>query len=350
MEQTSRLPTGDRKTYSAATLVPLIETMKERGIAVEKTLQGTSLRDTDLTKSTQVSIDQIVRLYRNCVELVEDPSFAFQAGLRAHVSSYGLYGFAILSCSTVEQALGLIQKYNEAAYPLSSVAVRTEGDTATISVYPFIAQQEDEKLYRFYVNFRMGNYLTGFRDIVGGGFSATRVRVAYREVTGASPQTALPGCAIDYAAPENEFVFDASWLTRPLQLANPVSNAQLLKLCDQLLEDFEQHSPFTLRVQGALLSSLGRPLAFTELCARLALSPRTLRRKLKEEGTSYGDLLANLRARVATKYLQETQLSVEEIALVLGFSEAANFRRFLRSRTGRGPNEIRQDAEKPRSG
>jgi AraC-like DNA-binding protein len=76
---------------------------------------------------------------------------------------------------------------------------------------------------------------------------------------------------------------------------------------------------------------------------RLKIPPRTLRRRLHEEGTSYRALLDELRMQVSLRYLRETQLTVEEIAAALGFSDAAGFRRAFRRWTRRTPIAFRDD-------
>jgi AraC-like DNA-binding protein len=71
------------------------------------------------------------------------------------------------------------------------------------------------------------------------------------------------------------------------------------------------------------------------------MSPRTLRRKLSEHGTSFRKLVDELRMHVAIKYLRDTKLTAEDIASVMGFSDAANFRHAFRRWTGRAPLEYK---------
>jgi AraC-like DNA-binding protein len=66
-----------------------------------------------------------------------------------------------------------------------------------------------------------------------------------------------------------------------------------------------------------------------------------LRRQLRQQGFSFRELLDELQSQIALKYLRTTKLANEEIALALGFSDAANFRRAFRRWTNRTPSEIR---------
>ena len=75
---------------------------------------------------------------------------------------------------------------------------------------------------------------------------------------------------------------------------------------------------------------------------KLHTTSRTLRRRLHLEGTSYQDLLAEVRCNLAKEYLRGTRMTTEDIAETLGFSDAANFRHAFRRWTGRNPSEFRR--------
>ena len=74
------------------------------------------------------------------------------------------------------------------------------------------------------------------------------------------------------------------------------------------------------------------------------MTPRTLHRRLVDEGTSFRVILEDLRHRLAVDQLTNGTASIEEIAYILGYSDPANFRRAVRRWTGRPPSRIRQDA------
>jgi len=95
-------------------------------------------------------------------------------------------------------------------------------------------------------------------------------------------------------------------------------------------------------VRSYLLATLGRHTSLDHAAARLVVPVRTLRRKLRDEGTSFRDLFDQLRAEVAIKYLRDTQMTVEDIAHALGFSETANFRHAFRRRNCASPQDFRR--------
>lgn len=79
-----------------------------------------------------------------------------------------------------------------------------------------------------------------------------------------------------------------------------------------------------------------------QLARRISLSPRTLRRRLVDEGTSYNAILAEVRQGRAMELLTTTRLSMENVALHLGFSEVSSFYRAFKSWTGSTPSRFRE--------
>ncbi len=109
------------------------------------------------------------------------------------------------------------------------------------------------------------------------------------------------------------------------------------------LADLEGSATFEARTRAVLLEALpsGR-VSVDAIARRLAVSSRTLQRRLNEEGTSFKDVVRDVRERLARHYLAHTQLSSSEIAYLLGFEETASFFRAFNRWTGTTPEALRQ--------
>jgi AraC-like DNA-binding protein len=107
------------------------------------------------------------------------------------------------------------------------------------------------------------------------------------------------------------------------------------------MEDLQLRIGLIGKVREILLVNLMRPTSFDAIAKHLHMTTRTLRRKLGEENTSFRKLVDELRMHVAIKYLRDTDLTTEEIAYALGFSDAANFRHAFRRWTKLAPLEFR---------
>ncbi len=76
----------------------------------------------------------------------------------------------------------------------------------------------------------------------------------------------------------------------------------------------------------------------------LAISTRQLQRQLQEKGTSFRQLVSEIRIQQACYYLQHTRLTIEEIAFKLGYSAPAHFSRAFKTQLGITPLAYRQQA------
>ena len=106
-----------------------------------------------------------------------------------------------------------------------------------------------------------------------------------------------------------------------------------------------RRSDLAMRAKVALIERLpsGR-VCKEEVAETLAVSLRTLQRKLREEGTSYLDLLQDTRLQLARRYLRSPGRSVVETAYLLGFSEPSTFSRAFKRWTGQAPAEYREQS------
>ncbi len=149
------------------------------------------------------------------------------------------------------------------------------------------------------------------------------------------------GASIEYGAPVNRLCFDRDLLTRHLASANP----ELARINDQVVMDylarFDRDS-IAMQVRSKIIHQLPDGIPKQEVIAdTLHVSLRSLQRKLKEEDTSFRDLLEDTRQQLALQYLRDTRRSIGEITYLLGFSEPSNFTRAFKRWTGKSPVQYR---------
>ena len=90
------------------------------------------------------------------------------------------------------------------------------------------------------------------------------------------------------------------------------------------------------------MATPGRLPALNEVADMLHMHERTLRRKLESEGTSFNGIVDDVRASLALEYLRTTKMTTDDIAALIGFSDAANFRRAFKRWTGKAPSDFRR--------
>jgi AraC-like DNA-binding protein len=148
----------------------------------------------------------------------------------------------------------------------------------------------------------------------------------------------------EIGAEEALFVSNAQW-----QIENPRRDAMLHKLLLAHARDVASRLPasdFLSTLQGAIVSTMhqGDP-SIGRVAMRLALTPRTLQRRLEAEGLSFQDVLEELRQEMALRYLTSTQLSLTEISAMLAYADSSAFGRAFRRWTGHTPAAFRQQRQ-----
>jgi AraC-like DNA-binding protein len=298
-----------------------------------------------LPRRRWVSISAILDWYRAVARRTGEPWFAYRVGQRFHVSSYGLYGFAILSSTDFRQTVRFALQYHELATPVTGVSFVERQGEAVWQIDPIAAPRMDSLLYRFLVELQFGIHTALHRDVMGAEFAARELRVTYSPQADARAYQEEFGCPVRFRTPRNEFVFDAAWLNRPAELGDSAAFAELLQLCDQRLAMLQMRTGVAGRVRALVLSDMQRVPDFGSIAARLRMSERTLRRSLKRENHNFRGLLDELRRMLAIQYVRDTSMSIEDVAAAVGFADSANFRNAFRRWTGATPRQFRSSFE-----
>jgi AraC-like DNA-binding protein len=149
------------------------------------------------------------------------------------------------------------------------------------------------------------------------------------------------GPSIEYGAAVNRLCFDSEQVNQPLTTANP----ELARINDQAIVAYLarfDHDSIAMQVRSKIIEHLpGGVPKQGDIAEALQVSLRSLQRRLKEEKTSFKDLLEDTRKALAEKYLRESHRSIGEIAYLLGFSESGNFNRAFKRWAGKTPGEFR---------
>src|SRR3954469_16543146 len=334
----------EEKIYPAAKLALIVDGLIAEGVSPAAVLRRVGIPLNMLrSPETRVSINQVVDAYLCAMKLSSNPFFAYHTGLRSHVSLYGMYGFAILSSMDFRQTMHFAVKYHGLATPL--VRLRFEAGTrrACWAIDPLPHPAVDPCLFRFIVEMQIGVTVSFHRDVMGSTFRPLEVHTSFSVPhEDLESYSKLFGCSVISNQEENRVVFDASWLDGTPQFGNEITYASVVSLCDDLHEELVFRVGIMGKVRELLLATIGRNTSFEKVAHELDMPVRTLSRKLAGQGTSFRDLKDRLRAHAATKYLRDTEMTTEDIAHVLGFSDTASFRRAFRRWTRTSPKNFRR--------
>jgi AraC-like DNA-binding protein len=156
-------------------------------------------------------------------------------------------------------------------------------------------------------------------------------------------RTTFPGAKLRFSAPWNGFVFPAEQLDTKLASADPSLHHVLREHAERLLAKLGSGDSLVEQVRAQVLSTLkGRPVTAEDIALQMGVTRRTLTRRLRQERTSFTELLDDVRRQAAIDYLTSTDQTVEDIAFLLGFSESSAFVRAFKRWQGMAPAAYRR--------
>ncbi|WP_167475157.1 AraC family transcriptional regulator [Nocardia arthritidis] len=313
----------------------------ERGMGAAELLAGTGLTfDMVCDGAAVVTARQEVAVIRNLLRRFGDePGLGAEAGRRYHIALYGPWGLALLSSATVRQVIEVALGYLDLAFVFGHLSFEEgprqsrlvfDGSEVPVDVRPFLAERITSGIQ------------TIGRELFSAGVPAERVTyrhpapadtARYREIFGVEP---------DFGAAADAIAFDSAYLDFPLPQADEWTRNTCERLCREMLERRRARLGTAGAVRDVLARNPAAPPDQAAVAAELFISSRTLARRLSEEGTSFRALVDEVRQLLAEELLGNTDMTTEQVAVRLGYADAASFIRAFRRWNGCPPKEFRQ--------
>jgi len=330
------------RVYEPTTLAVLFDILVGQGCPAGKVLKNVNLTADEVhSPKSRISLADLMAACENAIRLSSDPHLPYRIGTSIHISAYGMYGFAILCCPDFRKTMAFAELYHALAAPLATIKLTEKEGFAGRGIEPNARAATDPHLYRFITEMQIGIHISLMRDIMGPAFSPDRINLAYPEADDFGLPANEIGCHLSFANTANEIIFRSTWLDQAANLGNRTTYPMVVALCDELIDDLKSRVGIAGEIRALLIRDIVNPPTLGAIAKLLNVSDRSLRRQLREQDISFRGLLDELRMQIALKYLRTTTLANEDIALALGFSDAANFRRAFRRWTNKSPSEIR---------
>lgn len=318
----------------------MVDSAKRVGIAPAALLAGTGISAESLAiPAARISYRSYLQMYRNLTAhpLPSDYGFLRQP---FSIAAYGMLGYAMMSCATLKQAIQIALRYYRTAGPLFELSFELNDERLVVAAADVF--DLGTPLRRLATEDLFSSFPPLLALLVGARIDPELVELGYPEPPHAARYVETFNCPVRFDAPVSRFVLDGAALALPLLQADADSAVLFERSCNELLAGIERHASLANELRQLLLASPGKLPGAAAAAARLRIGERTLRRRLAAEQTSYQQVLDEVRSRIAIDYLMTTQLSTQEIATLLGFSEATNFRRAFMRWTRRTPSSYRK--------
>lgn len=322
-------------TLNAVSLV--LNAFKAEGLSSEALLAGSGISAADLGRAdTRITTNQEMLVCANAVALRHD--IGLELGRRMHVSSYGMLGYALLTSATLGDALRMAMHYPALLGTLFELSLEHDGERVWFTADGY---RENPALAPFNVEFCLVSLKVICQDLLGHPLPLLGARFEHAAPAYQARYAEHFACPLQFEAGANAFAFDPRWLEHPLPLADTITHQAMAERCRKQNLEFTGRQAWLGRIRQLLAAQLGAAPGLEGLAEQLNCSARTLRRHLKDLGSSYQELLDELRFERAKQMLCEDQLPIYRIAEALGFSETASFRHAFVRWSGVAPSQFR---------
>ncbi|WP_437809797.1 AraC family transcriptional regulator ligand-binding domain-containing protein [Sorangium sp. So ce1078] len=301
-------------------------------------LEAAALADPD----ARVPLPAFYALLEAAVAAAADPHLGLDFAGRFQPEHFDALGFLAMSSPTLGEALERMLRYQQIWNEGERYTLEIRGRCAHLTFAPHgpdrPAHGQVAEMFAFDVLVNAGR-------MCGDPIQAVAVRFRHAPEGDPEEKARRLGSPVLFGAPQTELVMPVEALDRPLPHANEALAAFLERHVRVIAASLPGAAPPALseRVRALLGERLREGADLGALAARLRMSPRTLQRRLGDEGTSIHALLDEVRRGRAAALL-EADMAIGEVAYVLGYSEPSAFHRAFRRWTGVTPEAFRARA------
>jgi AraC-like DNA-binding protein len=288
----------------------------------------------------RLEVPKQIKILELVSDELQDGLLGFHLARSFDLREVGLVYYVIASSERFADALLNAKRY--CAIMNEGVRLQMRQDDRTVSIkldYVDIERQSD----RHQIEFWLVTMVRICRQVTNTRLALRHLRFRHRRDETPAEFRSFFGCDVEFGADSDEIIFPASVASLPIVGRDNYLNDLLRQYAEAALADRPKES-------AALRSAVEKVLAqllpharanISNVAKQLAMSTRTLSRKLREEGVAFTEILEKTRAALAKSYLAERDLPVTEIAWLLGYREVSSFTHAFRRWTGMTPRQFR---------
>lgn len=334
-------------TVSGASVAALLSYSKALGLELTPQLGPLGLSGVDLHHpDCRVESTANDALWALAAERSADPNFGLRFAQRLDLDAFHVVGHLAASSSTVGQALDRVVEFSRLLHDAGRTELERPGD-GRLLLFPG-CRGLPRPPPRQIAEFNTASAVVLLRFITGRpGWAPTAVAFHHPAPANVRAHRELFGVAPSFAAPEDVLTLEEADRALPVRVTSASRIGQYLEsYARTLLAKLPtQRDDLRGQVLRAIVSSLPTGgVTIEEIAARLAITPRTLQRRLAQTGDAFSSLVDEARLATAEHYLADDKLTLGEISFLLGFNEPSTFHKAFRRWKGKPPGAWRAQA------
>jgi AraC-like DNA-binding protein len=324
------------RTDSAIILRFVFQAMRNAGLPAEQVLMGAGVGLNHLEANARTPSAAQIAFWQSAEAVSKNPHIGLHLGEHLPLYRGQVLEYLFLSSSTFGEGLKRVLAYQRLISDMLQAQLVVTDDEC------YLANMLNDGAYRHTTECIMVAVLRFFRFVSESQFQPLMIYFTHTEGANAEEYERVYGCPVVLGAEEIRVYFKPEVLNTRIWQAEP----ELLRFHEQLAhEKLQELARFDLvtEVRRAIGESLESGNTSLETVAkRLSVAPRRLRSQLAEAGSSFNQVLADYRCRLAKRLLAHTSESIEQIVYLTGFSEPSTFYRAFKRWTNLTPIEYRK--------
>lgn len=333
--------TDQSKTHTAIFTKMLAVMLIERGYEAETIFRGTAFDAGLLQEDAPTAyLCDSLDFFERAAVLTKNSNLGFQLGKANGLRRAGLICYVGMTSPTVG---GFLENFTRYSRVLSTPLEIEKSQMWSDGVFDWDYTITPNQKRRQYVEFTSACLMRTLRHYSDKKIVPRLAKFKHNRRSQCEELETYYGCTVEFGAARNGIKFDPIDLDLPMISADPELLSVLQSHGDQVLAEMNENLPGLIaQVERAIADQLGEgSVTLDTIAVSLGMSPRTLSRKLAAEGTSFFQLLDDLRKSLSKSYLRDSDLVLAEIAFLLGYSGVSSFNDAFKRWTGNSPGQFR---------
>lgn len=325
--------------YQRLLALSLLAYAVQKNLSAERLCHLAGVDFDGLRDGTQpISAKQAADLWLNATHLSRDAQFGLHFGESLQLTALGVVGGLIQSSQTIGEAVTQAAAFTHLITDVIAVNVAQTDLTFTIQFIPNRSRQRETPLvFRQMMDFFMAFMIHEVDGLVLAKIQPSAVKLPHVDSERAEYERVLR-CRLTQQFNDYALTFDGRYWYEPILTANYELQGLLLQKVNALNQAFGTTRKVSDRIGSYLLANanLGIP-SLEAIAANFNTSPRSLQRKLQEEGLTYQQMADSIRKSLAIHFLDSGQHPLKEVSYMLGYNELSAFSRAFKRWTGTTP-------------
>ena len=312
----------------------MIRMMQRREYSLKELLYNTGIRE-EWIQNTEATITpaKYLKLISNALNISSNPALGLNMGEENILNEMGFWGYAVMSSKTLGEAADVARQFWAINGNLVEVSVKGDADIQIWEILPAFPF-EDIHQWMFAVEEMVSTFYSSACFMTSKIVPLEEIHLSYSEPDHSHLYHKLFKCPIYFNELIDSISFSSKYLDLPVMMSHEHVAEVCLKQCEEMAAKLGRKDELIESIKQIVASSSFKITQLEEVAVKLQVGKRTLQRKLKSLNTTFQVVLDETRSEFTKTYLLNTNLSVEQIADRIGFSEVTNFRHAFKRWTG----------------